>query len=104
VLLSNSTSTEFYRVNHIIDGLTVYNNQLYWTDTQNGLIASLSINSSPLRHRVLVTGLDKPRAIVTYTEYELILLIMFASVLVYNAYRLDAICCALFNTKSYTSV
>jgi len=72
-MVSNSTSTEFYRVNHIIDGLTVHNNHLYWTDTLNGLIVSLSINSSPLRHRVLVTRLDKPRAIVTYREYELIL-------------------------------
>ena len=61
--LSNSTSTEFYRVNHIIDGLTLHNGKLYWTDASNGLIASLDI-SSPQQHQVLKTRLDKPRAIV----------------------------------------
>jgi len=61
--LSNSTSTEFYRVNHVIDGLTLHDGKLYWTDVSNGLIASLDI-SSPQQHRVLRTGLDKPRAII----------------------------------------
>ena len=61
--VSNSTSTEFYRVNHIIDGLTLHGGKLYWTDASNGLIASLDI-SSPKQHEVLKTGLDKPRAIV----------------------------------------
>ena len=61
--LSNSSSSEFYRVNHVIDGLTVHNGKLYWTDASKGLIASLDI-SSPQQHQVLRTGLDKPRAIV----------------------------------------
>jgi len=62
--LSNSSSTKFYRVNHVIDGLTLHNNKLYWTDASNGLIASLDINAARRQHQVLITRLDKPRAIV----------------------------------------
>jgi len=70
--VSNSTSAEFYRVNHVIDGLTLHDgggsSQLYWTVRKFGLIAALNITSSPLRHRVFVAGLDKPRAIVVHNE------------------------------------
>ena len=72
LIVSNSTSTEFYRVNHVIDGLTLHDDgggsQLYWTDKKHGLIAALNVTSSPLRHRVIVSGLDKPRAIVVHNE------------------------------------
>ena len=61
--VSNSTSTEFYRVNHVIDGLTLHAGTLYWTDASLGLVASLDINN-PQQHRVLISGLDRPRAIV----------------------------------------
>ena len=62
--LSNSSTSEFYRVNHVIDGLTLHAGKLYWTDALNGLIAELQIAATQRQHRVLVTGLDKPRAIV----------------------------------------
>jgi len=62
--MSNSTSTEFYRINHVIDGMTLHNGKLYWTDSLIGSISSLDISASPRRHEVLITGLDKPRAIV----------------------------------------
>ena len=66
--LVNSTSTEFYRVNHVIDGMTLRNGKLYWTDSLTGSIASLDINSSPHKHKVLISGLDKPRAIDVFNK------------------------------------
>jgi len=62
--LVNSTSTEFYRINHVIDGMTLHNGKLYWTDALTGSISTLSINAEFRKHQVLITGLDKPRAIV----------------------------------------
>ena len=60
----NSTSSEFYRINHVIDGMTLHNGKLYWTDSLAGSISSLAIDAQPRTHQVLITGLDKPRAIV----------------------------------------
>lgn len=67
--LSNSSSTEFYRVNHIIDGMTLHNGKLYWTDSLVGRIASLDINAARRQHQVLKPGLSKPRAIVVTNSY-----------------------------------
>jgi len=62
--LSNSTSTQFYRVNHVIDGMTLHNGKLYWTDSLLGRISSLDLSATTRQHKVLVSRLDKPRAIV----------------------------------------
>ena len=62
--LMNSTSSEFYRINHVIDGMTLHNGKLYWTDSLAGSISSLVVNAQPRTHQVLIAGLDKPRAIV----------------------------------------
>ena len=77
LFLSNSTSTEFYRVNHIIDGMTLHNGKLYWTDALVGSIASRDVNAATnVQHQILITGLDKPRAIaVTDRCAELYLII-----------------------------
>ena len=70
--LSNSSSTEFYRVNHIIDGMTLHNGKLYWTDSLVGRIASLDINAARRQHQVLKPGLSKPRAIVVTNRCDLV--------------------------------
>jgi len=66
--MSNSSSREFYRVNHVVDGLTLHAGRLYWTDSSHGLIASLDV-AAPHQHTVLASRLDKPRAIVVTDRY-----------------------------------
>ena len=105
--LSNSTSTEFYRVNHVIDGMTLHNGKLYWTDSLTGSISSLEINAASRKHKVLKTGLDKPRAIVVTNRCASYYARIF-NILLHNTRKLkqfrQRVLCSLYNINSFICI
>ena len=66
-------TTQFYRINHVIDGMTVYwtgsESRLYWTDSTNGQINYIVLppdGSKSSNHTVVRADLTRPRAIKIY--------------------------------------
>lgn len=58
-----------YRVKHHIESMTIYNNQLVWLDSLNGLLCRLSLLAKVRKHQVLLTGLTNPHTVRYYKGY-----------------------------------
>ena len=58
-----------YWTKHVIDGMAYRDGQLYWTDAKAGKIVTASTSGNETSIRTIISGLDKPRAIVVTARY-----------------------------------
>ena len=64
-IAADSSPQVVYRPDMVIDDMAFdpFNNFLYWTASDQGLIARLNLNVANASHEVVVSGLNQPKSI-----------------------------------------